>query len=139
MSNLVRCPRCNIALISEEAILHQCRTKIIDIKYKWYVSSNLEKFGDVVIVEDQDGTLYRISAEKLQQHNSNQSAEDDTEPNIERYIRFRTFVKIMSNSKREMYVCFSKEEISLLEDYAKNKGALNISQALESLVKEKKY
>ncbi|HEY7778433.1 MAG TPA: hypothetical protein VIA09_07820 [Nitrososphaeraceae archaeon] len=45
----------------------------------------------------------------------------------------------MSNSKREVYVCFSKEEISLLEDYAKNKGALNISQALESLVKEKKY
>jgi hypothetical protein len=63
---------------------------------------------------------------------------DFKKPNIERYIRFRTFVKIMPNSKREMYVCFSKEEISLLEEYAKNKGALNISQALESLVKEKK-
>jgi hypothetical protein len=43
----------------------------------------------------------------------------------------------MPNSKREMYVCFSKEEISMLEDFAKNKGMLNISQALESLVKER--
>jgi hypothetical protein len=43
----------------------------------------------------------------------------------------------MSNLKREMYICFSKEEIGLLEDFAKNKGALSISQALESLVKER--
>ncbi|HXW11394.1 MAG TPA: hypothetical protein VD694_01450 [Nitrososphaeraceae archaeon] len=43
----------------------------------------------------------------------------------------------MPNSKREMYVCFSKEEISMLEDFAKNKGMLNIGQALESLVKER--
>ena len=43
----------------------------------------------------------------------------------------------MTNSKREMYVCFSKEEISMLENFAKNKGMLNISQALESLVKER--
>jgi hypothetical protein len=43
----------------------------------------------------------------------------------------------MPNLKREMYVCFSKEEIDLLADFAKNKGALNISQALESLVKER--
>jgi hypothetical protein len=43
----------------------------------------------------------------------------------------------MTNLKREMYICFSKEEIGLLEDFAKNKGALNISQALESLVKER--
>jgi hypothetical protein len=43
----------------------------------------------------------------------------------------------MSNSKREMYVCFSKEEISMLEDFAKNKGMLNVSQALESLAKER--
>lgn len=63
---------------------------------------------------------------------------DFTEPNIERYIRFGTFVMIMPNSKREMYVCFSKEEISLLENYARSKGALNISQALESLLEQKK-
>ncbi|HEX7275039.1 MAG TPA: hypothetical protein VF248_05445 [Nitrososphaeraceae archaeon] len=81
----------------------------------------------------------RLPDKFLQAGNFDQTDDNLTEPNIERYIRFRTFVKIMSNSKREMYVCFSKEEISLLEDYAKNKGALNISQALESLVKEKKY
>lgn len=43
----------------------------------------------------------------------------------------------MPNSKRDMYICFSKEEIGLLEDFARNKGALNISQALESLAKER--
>lgn len=43
----------------------------------------------------------------------------------------------MPNSKRDIYICFSKEEISLLEDFARNKGALNISQALESLAKER--
>ncbi len=43
----------------------------------------------------------------------------------------------MPNLKREMYICFSKEDFDLLEDFAKNKGALNISQALESLVKER--
>jgi len=42
----------------------------------------------------------------------------------------------MSDSKRQMYVCFSKEEISMLEEFAKNKGMLNVSQALESLAKE---
>ena len=43
----------------------------------------------------------------------------------------------MPNSKRDMYICFSTEEIRLLEDFARNKGALNISQALESLAKER--
>ena len=43
----------------------------------------------------------------------------------------------MPNSKRDIYICFSKEEISILEDFARNKGALNVSQALESLAKER--
>jgi hypothetical protein len=43
----------------------------------------------------------------------------------------------MPNSKRDMYICFSKEEIIFLEDFARNKGALNVSQALESLAKER--
>jgi len=43
----------------------------------------------------------------------------------------------MPNSKREMYVCFSKEEIRVLEEFAKNKGMLNVSQALELLVEER--
>jgi hypothetical protein len=42
----------------------------------------------------------------------------------------------MQNSKRDVYVCFSKQEIFLLEEYARKKGALNIGQALESLIKD---
>lgn len=44
----------------------------------------------------------------------------------------------MTSSKRDMYVCFSENEIRFLEDYARSKGALNISQALESLLSERK-
>ena len=43
----------------------------------------------------------------------------------------------MPNLKRNVYVCFSKQDILMMEEFAKKKGALNISQALESLVKEK--
>ncbi|MDW0171164.1 MAG: hypothetical protein QOK57_05025 [Nitrososphaeraceae archaeon] len=49
-----------------------------------------------------------------------------------------TGVKIMTSSKRDMYLCFSENEIRFLEDYARSKGALNISQALESLLSERK-
>lgn len=62
---------------------------------------------------------------------------DLTEPLAEKYIKFKTSVYNMPNSPRDMYICFSKEEIILLEDFARNKGALNISQALESLAKER--
>jgi hypothetical protein len=61
-----------------------------------------------------------------------------TEPVVERYIRLGLRVKIMTSSKRDMYVCFSENEIRFLEDYARRKGALNISQALESLLNERK-
>ena len=44
----------------------------------------------------------------------------------------------MPNSKKDLYVCFSKQDILMIEEFAKKKGALNISQALESLVKEKR-
>jgi hypothetical protein len=57
---------------------------------------------------------------------------------MERYIRFLTAAKFMPNLNRDMYVCFSKEEMVLLKGYAKKKGALNISQVLESLVKDRK-
>ena len=43
----------------------------------------------------------------------------------------------MSDSNRDMYVCFSKDEILILEEFAKSKGSLNISQALESMVNSK--
>ena len=66
------------------------------------------------------------------------SVKDVTEPSVERYIRLGTGVKIMTSSKRDMYVCFSENEIRILEDYARRKGALNISQALESLLNERK-
>jgi hypothetical protein len=49
-----------------------------------------------------------------------------------------TAVKFMPNLNRDMYVCFSKKEILLLEEFAKKKGALNISQLLESLLKDRK-
>jgi len=61
-----------------------------------------------------------------------------TAPSVERYIRLGTGVKIMTSSKRDMYVCFAENEIRILEDYARRKGALNISQALESLLNERK-
>jgi hypothetical protein len=59
-------------------------------------------------------------------------------PIIERYIKLRIAVKFMSNINRDMYVCFSKEEKLLLDEFAKKKGALNISQVLESLLKDRK-
>jgi hypothetical protein len=77
------------------------------------------------------------SDESLQGDNNDRSNDKFTEPLVEKYIRFLRSVYSMPNSKRDMYICFSKEEISLLEDFARNKGALNISQALESLAKER--
>jgi len=44
----------------------------------------------------------------------------------------------MQKPKRDVYVCFSKEEILLLEEYAREKGALNISQAVELLIRNTK-
>ena len=73
-------------------------------------------------------------------HLQNYVITDDnlTEPIVERYIRLGTRIKTMTSSKRDMYVCFSENEIRFLEDYARRKGALNISQALESLLNERK-
>jgi hypothetical protein len=56
---------------------------------------------------------------------------------IEMYIRLLIAVKVMTNSNRSTYVCFSNEEIHILQEFAKRKGALNVSQALESLVKDR--
>jgi len=36
--------------------------------------------------------------------------------------------------ERTMPVCFTKEQISILEEYAKHKGMLNLSQAVEELI-----
>jgi hypothetical protein len=73
----------------------------------------------------------------LQQPKTKGTDGDVTEPIVERYIRLGTGVKIMTSSKRDMYVCFSENEIRFLEDYARRIGALNISQAWESLLYER--
>lgn len=37
------------------------------------------------------------------------------------------------NEKRSMPVCFTPEQLKLVEEYAKKKGMLNASQAVEEL------
>jgi hypothetical protein len=38
--------------------------------------------------------------------------------------------------ERTMPVCFTSEELKLVEQYAKSKGMLNASQAIEELAKQ---
>jgi hypothetical protein len=38
--------------------------------------------------------------------------------------------------KRTMPVCFTHGELKLLEEYAKQKGMLNCSQAIEDMLKD---
>ncbi|MFZ0511136.1 MAG: hypothetical protein WAM14_05985 [Candidatus Nitrosopolaris sp.] len=59
-SNVIRCPRCNQSLISEEFASHKCSCRIVDIVYKWWVNADVSGMGQVVVVEGKDGTLYRI-------------------------------------------------------------------------------
>ena len=40
----------------------------------------------------------------------------------------------MGNEKRSMPICFTPEQIKLLEEYAKNNGMLNSSQAIEHIL-----
>ncbi len=37
--------------------------------------------------------------------------------------------------ERTMPVCFTKEQLGLLEKYARSKGMLNLSQAVEEMLK----
>ena len=37
------------------------------------------------------------------------------------------------NEKRTMPVCFTPEQLKMVEEYAKKKGMLNASQAIEEL------
>jgi hypothetical protein len=39
--------------------------------------------------------------------------------------------------KRTMPVCFTSEQLELIEEYAKRKGMLNASQAIEDLIMTK--
>jgi len=103
---------------------------------------NREKIYEILertlTIADKMPSNIPLSDGKLQQDKNTLSDEDVTEPVVERYIRLETGVKIMTSSKRDMYVCFSENEIRFLEDYARRIGALNISQALESLLNESK-
>jgi hypothetical protein len=83
MNNLIKCPSCNRWLIGEEFNSHKCSCKIVDITYKWWVKTDLDGIGEVLIIEGKDGTLYRLkpsSDESLQQDNSKRSYDKSTEP-----------------------------------------------------------
>lgn len=43
----------------------------------------------------------------------------------------------MSNQRRTMPVCFTSEQIKLLQKYAKENGMLNFSQAVEQVIMKK--
>ncbi len=40
----------------------------------------------------------------------------------------------MDKEKRSMPICFTPEQIKILEDYAKEKGMLNYGQVVESII-----
>jgi len=81
MSNIIRCPKCNRSLINEEFLSHSCQVVIKDIKYKWFVKTETDNYGEVIIIETIDGTLYRISP-VLPPKNKHpfSTPDDETEP-----------------------------------------------------------
>lgn len=60
MNNISQCPRCGRSFIGEEAALHKCVGKIVDIRYKWAVKTDIDGVGKVLFIEGTDGTLYRL-------------------------------------------------------------------------------
>jgi hypothetical protein len=53
----------------------------------------------------------------------------------ERVIILQNYLFIMED-KRTMPICFTSDQLKMIEDYAKRKGMLNLSQAIEHLVTE---
>ena len=53
---------------------------------------------------------------------------------VERVIILRAEYSGMSD-KRTMPVCFTPDQLKIVEDYAKRKGMLNVSQAIEELTR----
>ncbi len=41
----------------------------------------------------------------------------------------------MNNEQRSMPICFTPDQIKVLENYAKKKGMLNYNQAVEEIIK----
>jgi hypothetical protein len=64
--NTTRCPNCHRELIAEEVSAHNCKaqigavSQIVDMDYEWWTTSDLPKYGRVLIVKTKDGTLYRM-------------------------------------------------------------------------------
>lgn len=56
---------------------------------------------------------------------------------VERVIILQTKYFVMSDynsgNKRTMPICFTPDQLKIVEDYAKRKGMLNASQAIEDL------
>jgi hypothetical protein len=42
----------------------------------------------------------------------------------------------MEEGKRTMPICFTPDQVRLLEDFAKKNGMLNLSQAVENLARK---
>ncbi len=51
----------------------------------------------------------------------------------ERVIILETEYMAMSNNERTMPICFTPDQLKIVEDYAKRKGMLNASQAIEDI------
>jgi len=51
----------------------------------------------------------------------------------ERVIILQNYLFIMED-KTTMPICFTSDQLKMIEDYAKRKGMLNLSQAIENLV-----
>ena len=52
---------------------------------------------------------------------------------MERIIILQTEYLAMSDNRRTIPVCFTPNQLKIVEDYAKRKGMLNASQAIEEI------
>jgi hypothetical protein len=52
----------------------------------------------------------------------------------ERVIILQNYLFVMEDKRRTMPICFTSDQLKMIEDYAKRKGMLNLSQAIEHLV-----
>ena len=83
MNNLIKCKICNKWIIIEELEFHKCchsNFKIVNTKYKWLVQTKLDGFGKVLLVEGQDGTLYRMTPIPPTFQHPFTTPKDSTEP-----------------------------------------------------------
>ena len=79
----IKCKICNKWIIIEELEFHKCchsNFKIVNTKYKWLVQTELDGFGKVLLVEGQDGTLYRMTPISPTFQHPFTTPKDSTEP-----------------------------------------------------------